>query len=220
MPETVPKVIELPSPCPKETECNSFLHQLGLKITTKNRMRILQACREARLLHVRGDKDNVYCDDPQAVVMILLQELNIYRADILQATFLHNALEGDQVDYYYLKTTFGKEVADMVGVLTVPKPRNGIGGITIIRGLDDHTPVDTLADKIRKSSVEVMIIKLCERLRRLRELSRIFSTESSEAINEARMCYLPMIEVVRAGYPDIGEKLSNLFAEAMTNMEQ
>ncbi len=144
----------------------SFLDRLKLKVTDRELVLIDWAYINAKYGHRNQQRDDGsrYFDHLRSVALILIDELEIFDAEMIMAALLHDILEDSYLfDKKRIKILFGKKVAKMVTLLSIPKMDSAV-----FSSKDERLSVYHQA--IAGSPQRVIIIKLCDRLHNLRTL--------------------------------------------------
>lgn len=128
--------------------------------------------------------------------------------DTLITAILHDTMEDTDATYDDLKTTFGKDVADMV---------NGVSKLTKI---ESQTVEGKQAENFRKlllamsEDIRVLLVKLADRLHNMRTIEGLKKPEKRRRIAlETLEIYAPLAE--RIGVNDIREELEDRAFEVL-----
>lgn len=160
---------------------------------------------------------------PMAVFLILVDECNIYNADMACAAFLHDQPEdsefwGKKGGKSYsewsaeamenMTSYFGNVVATMVMDLTIP--------------IVDRDEVKTKEEaketsymNLMMSYPETILIKMADRLHNLRTLKFRPENKQRKVIKETRRVYIPLLKAVKTPYPQAAEILLEAMEDAI-----
>lgn len=162
--------------------------RLSTKVDPLSLTRILDAYEMARSVHefqVRND-GSPYFHHSTRVCKILLDELEIYDADVLIGSLLHDVLEdSDTVTRSVLEYNFGSYVAYLIETLTKD--------LSKARSNPDHVDIEH-AERLRTASEDCLVIKLAARLDNMRCLWFNLKRNPLTYVRNTFERYLPMAD--------------------------
>jgi len=139
-------------------------------------------------------------------VAIYLAELN-FDIETIKAALLHDLVEDTDITYQDIKTTFGKEVADLVD------------GVTKLDKIKYNSREEAKADAIRKmviamsKDIRVLILKLADRLHNIETIEFHKKWTQEKIANETLYVYAPLAH--RLGLQTIKHKLEDISFEIL-----
>jgi len=149
-----------------------------------------KAYRLAREVHAgqKRDEGTDYFIHPLRVTYLLLEELKITDPKVLSAALLHDVLEDGQISYAALEEAFGKQIADLVEVLTK-------GEVAPHTSKEERDRL--YLERIKEAPPEARWIKLADRLDNVRYLHLSPSLEKQlKYYRETCEKYVPLAKEV------------------------
>jgi len=183
---------------PRDSEI--FLRRLRRRVSLHERQLIDLAYRLSKYAH-RGqtrDGGERYFDHPKSVALILIDELQIYDADMIIAALLHDVVEDTwMLSHRDVALIFGTRVARMVKLLTKERNPTAVQKLRYLK-------------RIATADEDIRIIKLADRLHNVRTLSTCSADKISRNLSETCDVFVPMAQKTN---PYLAEQLRKACAE-------
>lgn len=131
------------------------------------------------------DERDPYIIHPMRVALVLLEEVNSREVQVIASAILHDVIEDTKgrITREKLEMSFGKEIADMVQLLSKP-PKDG--SLSPQQLEDYHRQVSTAPRAVR-------MVKCADRLDNMRDIIRLDNKEyQTRYLSETREAYLPL----------------------------
>lgn len=132
-----------------------------------------------------------YILHPLGVALIVMQEMRLKDAPIIAVALLHDVIEDTPYGFAEIKDAFGDEIASMVCALTKTGNRK-----------EDYL---LLLRELMLGNVQVLYVKLADRLHNMRTLSALGSSKQNRIALETRSFFAPI-----AGYLGLDNLKSEL----------
>ena len=175
----------------------------------------------------KGPKKERYFEHPRALVLILLDELGIFDADLTCALLLHDSVEDSalfgvnhdvphserwRVARWRITRACGPAVASLVLALT----KGSVDGHSFQTKSDVmHAYLRTL----RRTAPKAVLGKMLDRLHNLRQMGTLPRAKQREQIRETRELLFPVFRRVEKAYPDAYVYLMGEMEKAMKERE-
>ena len=144
------------------------------------------------------DDGERYFEHPKAVALILIDELQIYDAEMIIAALLHDLKEDTwMLEWRDIELIFGARVRELVHMLT-KEPESSI-----------KEKAEYL-ERIVVASEEARLIKLADRLHNVRTLSSCSPAKQARYLEETREFFIPL---ARATHPYLAEQIEKACAK-------
>lgn len=168
----------------------------------------------------RGQKRDTgerYWEHPRAVALIMLDELKIKEPALIISCLGHDLLEdtslfGNPIFSTYsefknmaflrMEKMFGETVANMI--ITLSKPR-----IDKVEILDKEQSNQIYFERLKESSADTILVKMCDRLHNLRSLEGNTVEKQKRISEETVNHYFSIFEKVKEEYPKEYDYLIN-----------
>jgi len=118
-------------------------------------------------------------DHSISVSSILLNEVKIFDIDIICAALLHDVFEKSDINKDYFKEIFGEKIFFMVDILTKHH----------YLGINERERTINYVKRIKEAGIECSIIKLADRLDKLRRLVKTNNEKTENYINDTAQIY-------------------------------
>jgi len=118
-------------------------------------------------------------DHSISVSSILISEVEILDIDIICAALLHDVFEKSDIDKKYFKEIFNDKIFMMVDVLTKYH----------YLGLNENERIINYVKRIKEANTECSIIKLADRLDKLRRMLKTKNEKTEKYINDTVQIY-------------------------------
>jgi (p)ppGpp synthase/HD superfamily hydrolase len=162
------------------------------------------------------DSGERYFEHPRQVALILIDELKILDPDMIMALLFHDTGEDSPIfgnvtkDYkewekaaeFRIKKVANKKVAKYVIALTKPKADN-------INFFSKEQAHNFYIQKLKESSPETILLKMCDRLHNLRSLSGTTPQKQTKTCIETLNIYFPIFDLIKDKYPQHHSYLIN-----------
>ena len=180
---------------PKVRGSEEFLKKLRHKVSPRELDFIMLAYRLSKYGHRDQIRDSGerYFEHPKAVALILIDELQIYDAEMIIAALWHDLKEDKpwMLEWKDIELIFGARVRELVHMLT-KEPESST-----------KEKVEYL-ERIAVAGEDVRFIKLADRLHNVRTLSSCPSKKQARYLKETREFFIPL---AHATHPYLAEQI-------------